>query len=99
MGLAQQKKITKSKKIKVMQHAVKKKLITPKEAANIFGFCEGTLANQRFKKLGCRFYKVNRKVLYDYDELESWAKRCPVLTMDSVVQENGQSIDEEVTYE
>lgn len=84
MEAAQQKKNIKSKKIIVMKYDAKKKLITPKDAAGIFGFSAGTLANLRFQKLGCKFYKLNRKILYDFDEFESWAKRCPVLTMDSV---------------
>jgi hypothetical protein len=96
MELAQQNKIIKSKKAMDAKHESRKKLITPKDAAEIFSFSEGGLANLRCHKLGCRFYKVNRKVLYDYDEFESWAKRCPVLTMDSVAQEKEHFLNGEV---
>lgn len=61
-----------------------KRFITAKEAAIKYGFSEGTLANFRSKKQGCKFYKVHRKVLYDPIDLDSWVTSCPVLTMDSI---------------
>ena len=63
---------------------VSKKFFTPREAADYFGFAEGTLANLRWKRLGCKFYKRGRKILYDRDEFESWVKENPVLTIDSL---------------
>ena len=96
MELVQKKKIIKSKKIMVMKHESRKKLITPKYAAEKFSLSEGGLANLRCQHLGCKFYKVGRKVLYDYNEFESWAKQCPVLTMDSVEREKEHFLNGEV---
>jgi hypothetical protein len=59
-----------------------KQFYTPKEAADFFGFAEGTLANLRCQRLGCKFYKRGRKVLYAAEDFESWIKSNPVLTMD-----------------
>jgi len=58
-----------------------KRFYTPREVATFFGFAEGTLANLRCKRLGCKFYKRGRKVLYDREEFESWVKENPVLTI------------------
>lgn len=44
----------------------------------------GSLANQRSKKIGCRYFKVNKKVLYRRSDLEAWLGSQPVLTSDSV---------------
>lgn len=95
MEIVHQKKIIKSQNVTAAKYESRKRFITPKSAAQTFGFCEGTLANLRSKKLGCKFYKVNRKILYDFGEFESWVKRCPVLTMDSLAQGNEQSGYEE----
>jgi len=91
MELEKTKKIHKSQNDIAAKYESRKRFITPKSAAQTFGFCEGTLANLRSKKLGCKYYKVNRKILYDFSEFESWIKRNPVMTMDSVAQENEQS--------
>lgn len=63
-----------------------KRFYTPREAADIFGFAEGTLANLRTKRQGCKYYKRGRKVLYDADEFEGWIKSNPVLTKHSLAE-------------
>ncbi|OGP85316.1 MAG: hypothetical protein A2V87_08570 [Deltaproteobacteria bacterium RBG_16_58_17] len=65
----------------------KKKTITPREFAEIYGFAEGTLANLRYHKRGPRYFQVGRKVLYFVEDVERWIRRCPVLTIDSISEE------------
>jgi hypothetical protein len=57
--------------------------ISPEEAVAIYGVNKGTLANLRSRKLGCPYYKVNRKILYKVDEFERWLFSIPVKTMES----------------
>ncbi len=61
-----------------------KRFVTPREAATIYGFAEGTLANLRSSKRGCRYYKAGRKILYDLHDFEDWITSHPVLTIDSI---------------
>lgn len=61
-----------------------KRYYTPREAAGIFGYAEGTLANMRSQRVGCPYYKKNRKVLYDASQFEAWVRSNPVLTIDSI---------------
>ena len=44
----------------------------------------GTLANLRCRRAGCKYYKVNRKVLYRRSDLEAWLSSQPVLTSYSI---------------
>ena len=63
----------------------KKVAVTPKEAAQMYGLSEGTLANLRCRRLGAKFYRAgNKKILYFVSDLEDWLKRNPVLTKDSL---------------
>ena len=64
-----------------------RKMISPTEAAKIYGLNTGSLANLRSQRRGPKFYKVGRKILYDTKDLETWLKRQPVLTVDSVDDE------------
>ncbi len=59
-----------------------RKAMTPRQVTEIYGIAEGTLANYRYQNKGPRYYKSGRKVLYWTDELESWLRRQPVLTVD-----------------
>ncbi len=61
-----------------------KKMMTPKEVSEVYGFSVGTLANKRYKKEGPKYYKVDRKVLYDVADLEAFFKSHPVHTKDSL---------------
>ena len=64
--------------------AINKVCITPEEAAERYGLNIGTLANLRSKKLGCPYFKVNRKILYRIDQFENWVFSEPVRTLDSI---------------
>jgi len=57
-----------------------KKTLTPKDCENIYGLNPGTLANMRFHKIGPRYYKLGKKVLYRVEDIESWLARNVVLT-------------------
>jgi hypothetical protein len=59
-----------------------KKTLTPKDCENIYGLNPGTLANMRFHKIGPRYYKLGKKVLYRAEDIESWLARNVVLTND-----------------
>jgi len=65
-----------------MKESQKKKSLTPKDVATIYGLSEGTLANLRYHKRGPRYYKISRKVLYLTEDIEAWITRHPVLTVD-----------------
>jgi hypothetical protein len=61
-----------------------KKALSPKIAAEIYGLSEGTLANFRCKKIGPKYYRVGRKVLYLVSDFEEWITKHPVLTSESL---------------
>jgi hypothetical protein len=66
--------------------------ISPKEAHEISGIPEGTLANMRCQKRGPKYYKrpgVSRRksVFYRRDEFIEWLESEPVLTMDYLKKE------------
>ena len=42
----------------------------------------GSLANMRCRKEGCRYYKINKKILYRRSDLEAWLCSEPILTRD-----------------
>jgi predicted DNA-binding transcriptional regulator AlpA len=63
---------------------IEKKYGNPEEVAKAFGFSRGTLANWRSKKYGPKYYKVNRKILYRFTDVEKWIQSYPVLTKDSL---------------
>lgn len=66
--------------------AIEKKTLTPREFAESYGFSEGTLANLRYQRRGPRYFQVGRKVLYFVEDIESWIRQCPVMTIDSINQ-------------
>ena len=67
---------------------VKRRAVTPREAAEIYGLSVGTLANLRYQKRGARYHLVGRKVLYLVEDLEAWLLRNPILTTDSLPEDN-----------
>lgn len=71
---------------KKMKNGVDKKFITPKEAAALYKFSEGTLSNLRYRKEGPKYYIIagKRKILYLVSDFEDWLMRNPVLTKDSI---------------
>jgi hypothetical protein len=58
--------------------------ITSHQAAAMYGFSFGYLANLRSKKQGPNFYKRGRKVLYSVADFESWVTESPVKTVDQL---------------
>lgn len=62
----------------------KRKTLSPKEAAEIYGLSVGTLANDRYHKRGPKYFRCGRKVLYLVEDLEAWVLRNPVQTIDSI---------------
>lgn len=69
---------------KMVKNPVRKAL-TPHQASQIYGISVGTLSNMRHQKTGPKYYKIGkRKVIYFIDDFESWLRKSPVLTIDSL---------------
>jgi len=62
----------------------KQKMLSPKEVSEIYGLNVGTLANMRYRKVGPKYYKVKRKVLYDKQDIEAYLKKGEILTKDYI---------------
>jgi hypothetical protein len=73
-----------------MDRKIIKKALTPKEVSEAYGISVGTLANWRCRKVGPRYYRINngdansRKVLYMVEDIDTFIRQCPVLTVDSI---------------
>ena len=67
-----------------ISNSVEKIAITGKEIEKQYGIDEGTLANLRHFRKGCKFFKVGKRVLYKKSDVESWIFGNPVLTIDSI---------------
>lgn len=52
--------------------------------AKMFDLNQGTLANMRSKRIGPKFFKVGRKILYRISDVEQWVFDNPVVTSDSL---------------
>lgn len=61
-----------------------KKALSPEEAAALYSIPAGTLGNLRSRREGPKFFKVGRRVVYMVEDFESWLRRNPVLTKDSI---------------
>ena len=59
-------------------------MISTGEAAAMFSVASGTLCNWRSKLKGPRFYRINRKILYRVEDLDSYFSASPILTTDSL---------------
>ena len=66
------------------ESAISKKGFTPLDISSIYGIPEGSLANMRCKRIGPKFYKAGRKVIYRAADVEAWLYSQPVLTRDSI---------------
>jgi len=70
--------------------ATNKKALTPRQAAEVYGIAEGTLANWRYKKIGPKYHRIGegkqkrKKILYFIEDFEAWLKQNPMLTVDSI---------------
>lgn len=65
---------------------IDKRSITPREASQMYGFSEGTLANYRYRREGPKYYRTppgGRKIIYFISDFEEWLRKHPVLTSDS----------------
>ena len=56
---------------------------TPAQAALITGFSTGTLGNMRSAKVGPKYFKRGRKVIYMHEDLVHWLTANPVMTKDA----------------
>ena len=54
------------------------------EAANWLGLKPSTLEAWRCRKIGPRYAKLGRRVLYDQNDLEIWFASRSVMTVDTV---------------
>jgi hypothetical protein len=61
-----------------------RKALTPQDCREIYGLNPGTLANMRFFKIGPKYYKLGRKILYRPQDIEEWLNANVVLTRDSL---------------
>jgi len=61
-----------------------RKALTPKDCESIYGLNVGTLCNMRFNKIGPKYYKLGKKVLYRVDDIEKWLAENVVLTKDQM---------------
>lgn len=57
---------------------------SPQELCSVWGLNQGTLANLRSQRRGPRYYRVGRKIIYFFEDIESWLRRDPVITKDSL---------------
>lgn len=62
------------------------KALTPKDVVEVYPAtgCVGSLANMRCKKIGPKFFKIGRKVVYRPEDIEAYLFQNPVQTIDSV---------------
>jgi hypothetical protein len=64
--------------------SIPKTFLTAPEAAMLYGFSPGTLANFRSRKEGPKYFKAKGKVLYKISDFELWITSNPMLTKDSI---------------
>ena len=66
---------------------IKKKALSPREVAETYGLSVGTLNNWRYQKRGPKYHRISRrKIIYFVTDVEAYLKRCTVLTVDSLDQ-------------
>ncbi len=61
-----------------------RKALTAKEVSEIYGINLGSLANLRWSKLGPKYYRNGRRIVYKPEDIEQWLFSQPILTIDSV---------------
>jgi hypothetical protein len=67
-----------------MEKGLQKKMLSPAQVAELYSISPGSLANWRSLKRGPKFYKISRKVLYRVEDCEDFFTANPVLTVDSL---------------
>jgi hypothetical protein len=60
--------------------------LTPKEIQETYGLNIGTLGNMRFQKIGPKYYKLGRKIIYRVEDIENWISQNMVLTRDQAAR-------------
>ena len=60
------------------------KKLNTQEAATFLGLQASTLEAWRCRKIGPRYAKLGRRVLYDQNDLEVWFASRSVMTVDTV---------------
>jgi len=67
-----------------------KRTLTPQQVEEIYGIPVGTLANMRCQKRGPKYFPLGdipgkrRRILYYIEDIETWIRKYPVLTIDSL---------------
>jgi len=67
-----------------------KRTLTPQQVKEIYGIPVGTLANMRCQKRGPKYFPLGdipgkrRRILYYIEDIETWIRKYPVLTIDSL---------------
>jgi len=67
-----------------------KRTLTPQQVEEIYGMPVGTLANMRCQKRGPKYFPLGdipgkrRRILYYIEDIETWIRKYPVLTIDSL---------------
>lgn len=75
--------------MKIANCKLVKRAGSPYEVYVTYGIPLGTLANMRWKKVGPKFYRQGRRIVYFFDDVEAWLKENPVLTIDSLPAREG----------
>jgi len=68
------------------------KALSPKDAVEYYPAlgCAGSLANMRCKKIGPKFFKAGKKVIYRPEDIEAFLFQNPVQTIDSIKVRNSE---------
>lgn len=72
------------------QKQVTQRCLSPQQVEQSYSIPVGTLANLRCQKRGPKYFVLSnapgkrRKVLYFIEDIESWIRSCPVITIDSL---------------
>lgn len=57
-----------------------RRALTPDQVAEVYSIPRGSLANWRCKKIGPKYFRVGRKVLYLIEDVETFITGTPVMT-------------------
>ena len=74
-----------------------KRTLTPQQVEEIYGIPVGTLANMRCQKRGPKYFPLGdipgkrRRILYYIEDIETWIRKYPVLTIDSLNQKQNMT--------
>jgi len=74
---------------------IPRRALTPEQVAETYSIPRGSLANWRCKKIGPKYFRVGRKVLYLIEDVESFIKSTPVMTTGSLPGSSSDSFTKE----